>query len=305
MMDELHVEGMQVAVTHPEKLLWPETGIRKIDYLRYVATIAPYLLPALNNRVVMLWCYPNGVHAPGHARKTRPSHAPEWLHGIRHNNRLRMMLNNTPSLIWAANFSALEIHVEADTVDNPGHPTYLAFDLDPSLPDAFDDVLRVAQGVRRVLDALGLYSVAKTSGATGLHIYVPIQPRYSYQEARNVTKFVAEYMAAEMPSLITLDRSPSRRGAKLYFDYLQLWQGKTMSAVYSARATPLATVSTPVSWAEVDRGFRPATFTMQALLQRVGQLGDLFRPVTMPPQTGQPRQELDGILTFLRSHRRF
>lgn len=296
------VEDGEIKVTHPDKILWPEIDVTKMDYIRYLTLISPYMISAMRQRLLMFWCYPDGVTEKAYARKSRPSFAPNWLPGIPYNDSTRMVVNDTKTLVWAANYGALEIHVEADTLAHPHKPTYLALDLDPSIPDAFPEVLEVALCLREVLNSIGLRSLVKTSGATGLHIYVPIKPIYTFQMTRKVNQFIAEYVAAKLPHIVTLDRMVERRGTKLYFDYLQLWHGKTMAAAYSTRATPTATVSTPVTWEEVERGFHPGEFTIATVPNRVRRVGDLFQTITDGDKLNP--QGLDSILQFLDTHRR-
>lgn len=295
------VDGQEVRVTHPDKLLWPAFGVTKAHYLTYLVEMAPYLLPVLKGRLLMTWCYPQGAQQEGFARKSRPSFAPKWMPGTKAGDSTRLMANDTATLAWMGNQNALEFHVEANLAGNP-YPTYLAFDLDPSLPDAFRAVADIALHVRDVLAGLGLKSVPKTSGKTGLHVYVPIIPRYTYEETRAVSKFIARYIEECMHSQVTLERSVLRRGTRVYFDYLQLWRGKTMAAAYSPRAGRVPAVSTPLLWSEVEKGVNPLDFTLATVKNRVVSVGDLFRTIVSPNDA--ELESLDDILSFLKQHRK-
>ncbi len=294
------VEGKQVRITHPDKMMWPKYGVTKAHYLEYLVKMAPYLLPALKRRMLMTWCYPHGAEEDGFARRSRPSSAPDWLAGIRTGDSVRMVANDTATLVWMGNQSSLEFHVEANLVGTY-YPTYLAMDLDPSLPEAFDDVAEIALQLREVLRGLGLLSIPKTSGKTGLHVFVPIVARYTYEETREVSKFIARYMEERMPLRVTLERLVERRTTKVYFDYLQLWRGKTMAAAYSPRAGAAPTVSTPLSWTEIEEGVHPSDFTILSVPRRIESVGDLFLSVVNPRDT--EAHSLDEILMFLKHHR--
>jgi bifunctional non-homologous end joining protein LigD len=208
------------------------------------------------------------------------------------------LLNDTATLIWVANLDALELHVPFDTYKHKDFPTELMLDLDPPDDHSFELVTEVALRAQEILNSLSLPSVPKTSGATGVQIYVPITPDYRYEDARLVNRFIAEYLQQKLPGEITLDRVVHRRGRKLYLDYLQLWRGRTMAAPYSVRATKLATVSTPLLWSELERGVRPNDFTISSITERLKQKGDLFSPITTAKL--QYENSLDEIIQFVK-----
>jgi bifunctional non-homologous end joining protein LigD len=297
---QLTIDGKAIPITNPDKLLWPEAGITKTDYIHYLIDIAPYLIPYTKDRLLMIWRYPDGAGTRKLEEKQVPDHAPDWIARAPYKDRDWILLNDTATLAWLANYAALEFHVPFDRVDAPGYPTELVFDLDPPAGAPFDLVREVALELKLVLDSLNLMSVAKTSGATGLQIHVPIEPLYPFEETRLINQFVARYVEQRMPGKVTLERSVEKRGHKLYFDYLQLWKMRTMPAPYSARATSGGTVATPVTWDEVRRGFHPTDFTIRTLGERVGPLGDLFSPITM--EKDAYRQSLNQIVAFLQTH---
>lgn len=295
----LVVDGKQIAVNHPGKFLWSTPAITKLEYVEYLLLVAPCLLPYTRDRLLMMWRYPDGPGTKRIEEKAVPSFAPEWVPRAFYKDKDWILLNDAATLAWVGSLAALELHVPFDRHDRPNFPTELVFDLDPPGPGYFELVREVALALKDVLDSLGLFSVAKTSGATGLQVHIPVEPVYTFDQARRINRFVAEYLLQTLPGKVTLERVVSRRGTLLYVDYLQLWKMRTMPAPYSTRALPGATVSTPVSWQEIQAGFRPNDFTIQTVGQRLRQQGDLFTPVSAP--RAEQRQRLDTILAFIES----
>jgi bifunctional non-homologous end joining protein LigD len=293
------IEGKEIAITNPEKVLWPDLHITKLDYIKYLVSVSAHLLRYTKDRMLMMWCFPDGIDHQRIVHKAVPAHAPAWLPRWFYKDKSWILINDVATLVWVANYAAIELHVPFSLCDHVEYPTDLAFDLDPSDPDNFDLVLEVAFRLKEVLDSLSLRSVAKTSGATGIQVFVPIESKYTFVETRVITKFIAEYLREKMPDKITLERRVQNRGKKLYFDYLQLWRMRTLSAAYSVRATTSASVSAPVTWAEVTSGFHPTDFTMLNMAQRVEKHGDLFMPIASPSD----RHGLDEILHFIKAKR--
>jgi bifunctional non-homologous end joining protein LigD len=299
-LEQITIEGKDIAITNPDKVLWPEAGITKLEYIRYLLSVADFLLPYSKDRLLMSWRYPEGAGTARIEEKAVPEYAPAWIPRAFYKDKDWILLNDKATLVWVANRAALELHVPFDRFDHQNVPTDLVFDLDPSDPDNYALVLEVALKLKEVLDSLGLRSIPKTSGATGLQIYVPIVPKYPYEDTRKLNKFIAEYIAQQMPQHVTLERTVNKRGTKLYFDYLQLWKMRTMPAPYSARARALGTVSAPITWEEVKAGFHPTDFTMRNMGPRLERVGDLFAPVTTEKE--KYSQSLDSIVTFLDRH---
>jgi bifunctional non-homologous end joining protein LigD len=295
MENMMSIDGIELDITNPEKVLWPDLGIKKLEYIEYLLQVAEYLLPYTRKRMLMLWLYPHGLGKRKIEKRSVPQSAPPWLHTIFYKDKNRILLDTKAALVWTAEYGAVEIHVPFDHYERPGYPTELAFDLDPPNSEYFDLVLEVALQLKGILDSLGLMGIPKTSGKSGLQIYVPIDPEYTFEETRKVNKFFANYIAEKMPNKITLDRVVERRGTKLYFDFLQLWSGRTMPAPYSVRATHEATVSTPLTWREIEQGVRPSDFTVLTIPKRLEQNGDLFKRVT----TEKSNQPLGEILKFI------
>lgn len=288
----MEIEGKQFTISNPDKLLWPEAGVSKLDYLTYLLEVAPFLLPYTRNRLLTVVRYPHGVDGKHFYQKNVPTYAPEWIATTMWENTRYAVLNDLPTLIWLGNQAALEWHVSFHET-NDEIPTELVFDLDPSTPD-FADAIDAALKLKEVLDELNLPSWIKTSGASGLQVYVPIERKYRFAQTRQVGEFIARYLVSKYPRRLTLERLVKKRGSKLYIDYLQHWRGKTLVAPYSTRATPQATVSAPLRWEEVP-SVHPTQFTVHTMPGRLKQTGDLFRPLLSPLN----RVSLDPILSFL------
>ncbi|MCM3728607.1 non-homologous end-joining DNA ligase [Neobacillus cucumis] len=294
-MGEIVVDGMRIEITHPDKIIWEEQNITKWDYIQYLLDVSPYLIEHAKQRLLMIWIYPYGINGKKIEKRSVPQTAPEWVTSAFYKEKERMLLNDKSTLVWAANYGAIEFHVPFDRHDKPDYPMEIVFDLDPSNNNSFNLVLEVSIKLKELLKTLGLISVPRTSGSSGMQIFVPIQPDYSFEETRKINAFIANYFAQNMPQQITLERVVSKRGEKLYFDYLQLWRGRTMPVVYSARAKSRATVATPLTWEEVEAGIKPTDFNILSVRRRIQDKGDLFKVVT----TEKHNQSLNDILRFI------
>ncbi|MCY0876656.1 MAG: non-homologous end-joining DNA ligase, partial [Firmicutes bacterium] len=237
---------LMLSISSPDKVLWPAAGIRKADYLQYLIAVSPYLLPHLIDRPITFIRFPHGVTGESFYQKNLPAHAPSWLASYVDTSGEKpihyALLNDLDSLLWAGNQNCLEIHPWYATSSRPTYPTQLAIDLDPTT-DRFDDAREVAFYVRDALSGIGLVGYPKTSGQTGLQIYVPITPRYSFAETRRVQQFLAEFIATRHPDAVTLERRVKARRARVYLDYVQHAPHKTLPAPYSTRKHPQGTVS--------------------------------------------------------------
>lgn len=296
-MNELNINGYPVRITNPEKLLWPELGIRKIDYITKLAELAPYILPHARERLLTVIRYPDGVNGKSFFQKNTPEHAPGWLATSEWNENNYTLLNNLASLIWLGNQAALEFHTGFSRISMHENPTDLVFDLDPSEGQHFDDVAETALLINDTLKSLNIQSWIKTSGATGLQIYIPVDSRYDYDTARQINEFFGQYFSQRYPDKITIQRMVKDREGKLYFDYLQMWQGKTITMVYSPRATSKATISMPVTWDEVGKGIHPENFHLLNARKRLEEKGDLF----MELLKAENKQNLDFILEQIKT----
>ncbi|WP_231688101.1 non-homologous end-joining DNA ligase [Bacillus sp. FJAT-18017] len=294
-MEEIVVEGKSIEITHPDKIIWESLRITKLDYIHYLINVSDYLIEHAKDRLLMVWLYPHGIAGKKIEKRSVPQSAPEWVSHIFYKNKDRILLNDTATLVWAANYGAVEFHVPFDRHDKSDFPLEMVFDLDPPDDSSFKMVIEVALKLKDLLQSLGLLSVPRTSGSLGLQVFVPIEPIYTFEQTRRITTFIANYFQEQMPKQVTIERVVSKRGNKLYFDYLQLWRGRTMPVVYSPRAKRSATVVTPLTWSELEKGIHPTDFTIKNTLKRIEEKGDLFKPVT----TEKHNQPLSEILSFI------
>jgi bifunctional non-homologous end joining protein LigD len=286
------IEGKKIKISNPEKLLWPEIGIRKIDYLARMIALAPYALPHAEKKLLTAIRYPDGIHGKRFFQKNKPAYTPQWVHTHNWNGITYVVMDSLPTLCWLVNQAVLEFHTSFNEYTQDNYPAAIVFDLDPSEGQGFEDVVEVALLVKETLDSLSIQSLIKTSGATGLQIYIPVGSRYDYDAARSINEFFGRYFSQKYPKKITIERMVDKRGGKLYFDYLQMWQGKTITMVYSPRTTEKATISMPVEWHEVEKGIKPEDFTLNNALERLKKRGDLFSPLLLDAR----QESLDDLL---------
>lgn len=279
----LTIGGVAVSLTNLDKPLWPECGLTKGDYIQYLLQIAPVMLPHLRGRPLVLTRYPNGWKGKWFYQKNTPASAPGWLHtwtetdGDKRPIRY-VVCNDLQTLAWLGNQAAIELHPWYSLAANPDRPTVAVIDLDPSTGTDFDDARELAFAVRRVLSELGLEAYPKTSGATGIHIYIPLAPVHSYGEVVQFTRRLSELVEHALPARATTARAVKDRTGRVYLDFLQNGRGKTLAAPYAPRPRPGAPVSAPVTWAELEY-ISPSDFTLRTMPERVQAVGDLFAPV--------------------------
>lgn len=264
-----------------DKIYWPKEKITKGDMLKYYAAIAPFILPYLKNRPLALKRFPDGIKGEAFFQKDAPN-APSFVKTfpIEHKEKTvnYIVVQNAKSLLYVANLGAIELHPFSSTIKNLDKPSYLAIDLDPEAI-SFDAVIETAQVVHETLEELDIPSFCKTSGATGLHVYIPLGGKYTYEQIRPLALALARLVQAKLPKITSLERSPSKRQRKIYLDTLQNIRGQLMVCPYSLRARPHAPVSTPLSWSEVKPGLKPENFTIGNILERLKKKGDLFAGV--------------------------
>jgi len=276
------VGGRQVKLSNLDKVLYPEVGFAKRDVIDYFARIAPTVLPHLDGRALTLKRYPNGVDAPYFYEKNAPSHRPEWVGTARVGSIDYVVVDSEATLVWLANLADLELHTSLALASDTGHPTLIAFDLDPGAPATVVECCRVAELLRGMFEGLGLECFAKTSGSKGMQVYVPLNTGdVTFAQTKAFSKTVAELLAREEPSLVVARQTKSAREGKVLVDWGQNDINKTTINAYSLRAMPRPTVSAPVAWDEVRATKRPEDLTFEAadVLRRVDEHGDLFAPV--------------------------
>lgn len=291
----LQVGEHDVKITNPEKYLWPELEIRKIDYISYLINLAPYILPYSSHRLLTTIRYPDGINGKSFYQKSIPSYAPPWIKKIYWHETPYIVLDSLSTLVWLGNQAALEFHTAFNSFSNENYPSHLVFDLDPSKEQSFDQVIMAALLVYETLESLSIKSWIKTSGATGLQIYIPVGDQYDYDTSRKINTFFGKYFSQKYPNIFTIERMVNKRGSKLYFDYLQMWHGKSISAPYSPRATQNATISTPVEWNELQKGIYPQDFTLINIMDRLNKKGDIFKSIRHENNV----QTLDYILSSI------
>lgn len=274
------VDGQEILITNPDKLLWPECGITKRIYLQKLAALSPYLLRYCRDRLLTVIRYPHGVSGMSFYQKNAPDPLPSFVRTARLENINYITLQGLPELIWLGNLAALEFHPSLHYVGSE-FPCEWMIDLDPSR-EVEPRIMEATAIVGAVLKSLGLLSVPKTSGATGVQIIVPTQSDVTFDDLRKIGHFVGRYVTEKHPNLFTLERLKKHRGDRIYFDYLQHYSGKTLAAPYTPRARPLATVSTPLLWAEVEMDMSPTDFHLLNIEERLRSKGDLIQKV--PPQ---------------------
>lgn len=291
----LKVEGRKIPVSNPDKIFFPEISLTKWNYVMHMARIAPFMLPYTRDRLLTVIRFPDGIQGKYFYQKNIPPHAPDWIQTKAVEETEYILLQDISTLIWLATQAALEFHTSFHFADSD-KPAELVFDLDPSV-EGFEAVTEVALKLNEALNSIGLKAIPKTSGATGIQVYIPIERRYSFSETRQVGQFLAKYMLEKNPHLVTLERLKRDRGRKVYIDYLQHWHGKTLIAPYSLRARPGAPVSTPVLWRELERGLEPGDFNILNIHSRLNQAGDLFQVLLAERE----RQSLDELLCHISS----
>lgn len=275
------VNGQAIAITNPDKLLWPEMGITKEIYLQKLAALSPYLLRYCQNRLLTVIRYPHGVPGMSFYQKNAPEPLPSFVKTATHENITYIMLQGLPELLWLGNLAALEFHPSLHYAGSE-LPCEWMIDLDPSR-EVEPRIMEATAIVGDVLRTLGLNSVPKTSGATGVQIIVPIHPGVTFDGLRRIGHFVGRFVTEKHPELFTLERLKKNRGDRIYFDYLQHYGGKTLAAPYTPRARPLATVSTPLLWREVEQNVSPTDFHLLNIEERLGSKGDLIQKVPAQP----------------------
>ena len=284
------VAGHTLSLSNLDKVLYPEAGFTKGQVIDYYSRIAPYALAHLRDRALTLKRYPNGVDRGHFYEKQRPRHAPEWVRSERIADIDFVVCDDLPTLVWLANLADLELHPSLAKVDDAAAPVILGFDLDPGPPATIVECAEVAVQLRVALRALGLECFAKTSGSKGMQVYAPLNQAASYPQTRAVSKAVARALERAEPDLVTSEMKKSLRPGKVFVDWSQNAEHKTTVGVYSLRAMARPTVSTPITWDEVDAVRRSGdpedlVFTSDAVLARVAERGDLFAPVAEPRQT--------------------
>ncbi len=284
----LNVGRKTVRLTNLSKIFWPSLGLTKRDLLQYYAAVAPVLVPHLRDRAMVMKRYPNGAGGKMFFMKRAPSPRPEWIEtcSIEHESESVIdfpMVQDAASLLWLVNLGCIDLNQWYSRCDDINRPDYLHFDLDPGDGTPFERVVEVAVIVRDVLDEMEMPTFVKTSGSTGLHMYVPIARGPLQKQVWGFAKALAKKVAERHPEIATAEYLIAKRPhGRVFVDYNQNAWGKTLASVYSVRPTPDATVSTPVTWEELEGGAVTAQFRMDNVPARIDDLGDLWAALLSP-----------------------
>jgi bifunctional non-homologous end joining protein LigD len=291
---ELRRGNRVLKLSNLDKPFWPEEGITKGDLIEYYRAVAPVLVPHVRDRPFTMKRYPDGWQGPHFFQKDAPKHMPEWIKRkafistSRESRQKRMitypLVNDELSLLWMANMGCIDMNTWYSRIDKPDRPDWVLFDLDPSPDVGFAETVEVTLLVKQALDALGLISFPKTSGSEGMHVLVPVERRSTYDDTREFCEIVARALARTHRGLVTTEWSKAKRRGVL-IDSNQNGEGKTIASVYSVRPKAGAPVSTPLRWEEVDSSLDPAAFTMDTVVGRVQEHGDLYKGVLTEKQS--------------------
>ncbi|MCL6612190.1 MAG: non-homologous end-joining DNA ligase [Peptococcaceae bacterium] len=280
-MDQIaRVEGREVKLTNLDKVFWPD-GLTKAHLVKYYLDISPVVVPHLRNRPLVMKRYPDGINGESFYQKECPEYAPDWIetYPVRHSEKVinYIVCNDAATLAWLANQACIEVHAWLSVLDNVECPDIAVMDLDPAEGATLDDVMDIALLCRRALDEFGLIPFVKTSGASGLHLFIPVVSEYPFPVVASAMRYIANLIVSVYPRKATVERTVAKRKGKVYLDYLQNGRGRTMAFQYSLRPLPGAPVSTPLHWEEVERKqVRPGSFNIRAVFKRIEKYGDIL-----------------------------
>lgn len=276
--------GHDLKFTHLSKVYWPEDGVTKRDMFNYYYQAAEYILPYLKDRPMSLNRFPNGIHGPSFYQKDVKGKAPDWItktfpYTTSEGEHKEYLVGSDESyLLWMASLGCIEMNPWFSRVQSPDNPDYCVIDLDPD-KNTFDQVIAAALEVKKVLDAIDVPSYCKTSGSTGMHIYIPLGAKYDYDQSQMFARLVVGIVHRQIPDYTSLERMVAKRNGKMYLDFLQNRPGATIAGPYSLRPKPGATVSMPLHWDEVKPGLTMKDFTIFNSIDRLKETGDLFKGV--------------------------
>ncbi|TSD64725.1 DNA ligase D [Inquilinus sp. KBS0705] len=275
--------GHDLKFTHLSKVYWPEDGITKRDMFNYYYQVAEYILPYLKDRPQSLNRFPNGIHGPSFYQKDVRGKSPDWVKKFPYTtsegeDKDYLVGQDEATLLWMASLGCIEMNPWFSRIQSPDNPDYCVIDLDPD-KNTFDQVIAAAQEVKKVLDAIEVPAFCKTSGSTGMHIYIPLNAKYDYDQSQMFARLIVNIVHQQIPDYTSLERMVKNRGGKMYLDFLQNRPGATIAGPYSLRPKPGATVSMPLHWDEVKPGLTMKDFTINNSIDRLKKEGDLFKGV--------------------------
>jgi len=278
--------GREVQLTNLDKPFWPDRGITKGDLIQYYADVSPLLLPHIRDRAMVMKRYPHGAAGEFFFMKRAPQPRPEWIRTCRidHDSGNVIdfpVIDDLPSLLWVINLGCIDLNQWYATCDDVDRPDYLHFDLDPGSA-TWEQVLESAQILHDALTSLKMPAYPKTTGSKGIHVYIPIVRGPLQKDVWTFAKALAQELASRHPSLMTSEyKVANRPKGRVLVDYNQNAWGRTLASIYSVRPHPLACVSTPVTWKEIDKGVRIEDFRLDNVRARFKKTGDLFKPLLL------------------------
>ncbi|OOG18452.1 DNA ligase D [Sphingobacterium sp. CZ-UAM] len=274
----------ELKFTNLNKVFWPKEGITKRDLINYYYQAAPFILPYLKNRPQSMNRFPDGIEGEGFYFKNVTDTAPDWAETYLYHSdtddkdKHYLVGKDEATLLYMANLGCIEMNPWSSTVKKPENPSFCIIDLDPD-KNSFDQVIEAAQITKSILDDMGVSSYCKTSGSTGLHIYIPLGGKYSYEQSKEFARVIVTLVHNELPKFTSIERSVKDREGKMYLDFLQNRPHATIAAAYSVRPKPGATVSMPLHWDEVKKGLKISDFHIRNAIERMNSEGDIFKPV--------------------------
>jgi len=278
------VNGKEIKFSNLDKVFWAKEKIEKRDLLNYYYQVAPYILPYIKNRPQSLNRYPDGYAGKSFYQKDVTGKVPEWMElfpyrsADENTDKNFLVAQDEASLLFMINMGCIEVNPWSSTVDKPDHPTWCVLDLDPD-KNEFDTVIRTAQVIHELLDNAGVDNYCKTSGSTGLHIYIPLHAKYNYEQSKEFARLIVTMVQKELPRVTSIERAVSSRKGKIYLDFLQNRPQATLATVYSVRPKPGATVSMPLEWDEVKKGLKMTDFNLKNVVPILKERGDRFKGV--------------------------
>ncbi|MDQ3534996.1 MAG: non-homologous end-joining DNA ligase, partial [Bacteroidota bacterium] len=278
------IGGHNLKFTNLSKIFWPEENISKRDMLNYYYQVVPYMLPYMKDRPQTLNRFPNGIYGKSFYQKDVTGKVPDWIHTFSYfseadqREKRFIICSDEASLLYIANLGCIEMNGWSSRDQFPDHPDWCIIDLDPD-KNTFEQVIEAAQVTKQVLDAIEVPAYCKTSGSTGLHIYIPLGAKYTYEDSKEFGRAIVKVVHKLIPDFTSIERLTSKRNGKMYLDFLQNRPQATVASAYSLRPKPGATVSMPLHWEEVKKGLKMKNFTIHNSISRLKEQGDLFKGV--------------------------
>jgi bifunctional non-homologous end joining protein LigD len=278
------VNGHELKFTNLSKIYWPKEKVAKRDMINYYYQVAPFILPYLKDRPQSMNRFPNGIDGESFYQKDVTGKAPDWIETFLYHSqadnkdRHYLVCTDEASLLYMASLGCIELNPWSSRVQTPDNPDWCIIDLDPD-GNKFDQVIETALVTKNILDGMKIPSYCKTSGSTGMHIYIPLGAKYSYDQSKEFARVIVKIVNTQLPKFTSIERATANRKGKIYLDFLQNRPQATIAAPYSLRPKPGATVSMPLHWEEVTKGLKMSDFTIFNAIERIKKEGDIFKPV--------------------------